>query len=950
MKDLTMDLLTVTCLVSAVVSFVFALVIFTLRRSARILQEKKWAIPFASTFFVLAGIYAVKFYVQLPHGNSSREWIAWTSAVVTFSASGVTNYLFCLAAFRLSEPAIRKRWFVRLRTVLVERWPATLIVLCSAGLIQMLYQIERLPDLIRILVLLPDNILSAVALLSMGLALSRNIRFRPDRLMARVAFLSSVGYALLYLAYGLKSIIVGGGADVFVFMAALLLKVGLFFPALSLLLLVSAPLTGIERLLKNITRKDREYLESEGIVRSICEELHLNRVELYVPLPGKLEKQIARFSYPLPKDDVEDPQIFTHQDGTDYDRVLRTGEPYIVNREEYAYSLIHRISKVSVPLFFHNAVIGCLKAETREERFTEVDLSNLKRIAIMVSPAVQTYREMFALNKLSHDLSALKIEVVEFDLERDLANIARLVHNVASSHIVGLLIEAGFEKYRACYPADESIQALVKDALETAEKEDFQSEDGLYRWLVNDLKISPPGKSFEPQTYGKFILGFETKNPVAYPPIGTSPICRRALTDLVNDTLLDFIRGYLNQLTDKLGEKLSGLRGTTLRDWHEVVASTARLARIPWVVVTCSERRDDQRLGEPVPLRLIERTEQPDCECREKASGFCLYLLDLPEGRKYCIQRKLTQSRHTIWFGVATQTFGAELDFISPWTYFLDHFCTIADSSLRLLEDRKRHINTIKHIRMINHHDVVNRARAIHSMYMRLISGLNKGTIQCSEKDKRLIKSYQSIHDHLDKMLQTSSQPSKYDERHGKSIDFILKSVLPLVEGQLAEHEIKFETIESRPGNSATLLDVPVYVAANLFLVLFDNARDALKYEKTNGNRREIKVVIDDSTAEHLTCSFIDNGPGVPPGLVHKLFVEPCQSSKPHSIGLGLFSAVHLLWAFDGNIAYYRQPENGNGTSAKTVFCVTFPRYQRKRAAEAGLAVMMSNQGSTKLS
>jgi hypothetical protein len=134
-----MKAITVICLVSALISFLLALTIFTLRRSARILPEKRWAKPFGLTFFVLGGMYALRFAVLILTGHLDPQYLVpltWTIKAITLTASGLTTYLIMLSAFRLAEPGLTPRWAKRLRTVLVKNRRVTLPILCFAGLIQ----------------------------------------------------------------------------------------------------------------------------------------------------------------------------------------------------------------------------------------------------------------------------------------------------------------------------------------------------------------------------------------------------------------------------------------------------------------------------------------------------------------------------------------------------------------------------------------------------------------------------------------------------------------------------------------------------------------------------------------------------------------------------------------------------------------------------------------------
>jgi hypothetical protein len=926
--------ITVICLVSALVSFLLALTIFTLRRSARILPEKRWAKPFGITFFVLGGMYSLRYAVLVLEGFLEAKYhvpLSWAVKVIVLSASGLTTYLIMLSAFRLAERALPERWAKTLRKVLVERRDVALTVLCFAGLIQIVPDVWRVNRWVRVSALLPDNAFSALALLSMGLVLFQNIHFRRDKFMARLVLWSSAGYALLYLVYFVNDVVslIANDKNLLMFTAALVLKMGLFFPAFSLLLLESAPLIGVEKLLKSITRQNKEYLESGGIVKSIRNELRLDRVDLYVRLPGNNENRIARFSYPL--NNEQDPQILEYEEGTSYHRVFTTREPDFMNHGDYSYRLLYRISEITVPIFFHDAVIACLKVQLGEEKFTEVDLSNLRRIATMISPAVQTYREMFALNKLSQDLSALQIEVDIFELDKDINRMCERIHNVTSSTVVGLSIEAGFCEYHGIDPHEESLHIEVNELLHVSlESEDFRSADGSLRWLSNELKMNPPARLWGEQVFGRFLFGIKDTEPTNYPPIGTSPLCRRALTDLVTDTLLDFIRGHLNQLTDQLGEKLSGFRGTDLQEWHAAVEDIAKSARLSWVVVS-SLNPGDEGFGNAEAVQLIDKIEAREYEDKWQSTKTGFSFCRVAEANVSCVIRKgLTQSGHTIWFGVAHEKFGPELEFISPWTYFLKHFCAIADSSLKVLIDRKQHRDGLKPMfdLAIGVHRLANLCREIHSIYVYLNDGLDRGTIQCSENEKTLIRAFQAHHDELEQLLQTFVGIKKRDERVGVPVIEILESVSKAVNGQLSKYNINFEIRGLREESRKTLVGVPVYVVTNAFSVIIDNAREAFSAQSPNGHKREITMLIDDSSEQNLICSVIDNGPGVPPPIIPRLFRKPCPTSKLKSHGFGLFGAYYLLWAFDGNITYHRERVRDVECS---VFRITLPRYRTKQ-------------------
>jgi signal transduction histidine kinase len=941
-----MKLLTLTCLVSAILSLVFGLVIITLRRSARILQEKKWANPFALTFFVLAVMYSLRFIGLLTEEKSSAEPAAQLSRLIEFlvySASGLTNYLFLLAAFRLSEPALRERWLRILRKILTNHAPLSLTVLCLAGLLQILEKWNLVRGWKMLLVLTPDAIFSALALVSMGLVLFRNIRFRRDRLMARVVLFSSVCYAVLYISYQLKLIeyLIDGRsplngsstpiADLLMFFSSLLLKFGLFFPAYSLMLLVSAPLTGIERLLKNVTRKDKEYLENGGIVKSICDELRLSRVRLYIRLPGDIET-MAVFAY-SPTSDIADrgPKVIEYKTDSDYDLVINRGEPKIVNREDYTF--LRRISRVMVPLYFHDSVIACLEVEASEERFTEVDLSNLKRIATMISPAVQTYREIFALNRLSQDLVRSQIEVRKYDFDKNVKKITRIVHDIISPSVTGISIENGFFEYRKTYPDKGVLRHEIEQLLDREiAVNDFTVPDRTCRWLAQELRIPVQGLLSEP-IFGKFIFGVKRgKEGTKHPTIGTNPACRQALSDLLTDTLLDFIRGYLNQLTDELGVRLSGLKSTTILDWHREVGETARGAKLLWTVSQCSDR-EERILGDDEHVSIVRYLEGPsqrgkwnrktttESEQLNEPIEIWFQTTDESESETRSVIRLILKgAQATLWFGVGRQGFGPELDYVSPWQYFLNNFGKIADSALlRLLIMEERHklmaeLHNIVAGTMLSGiiaHDLKGLATDLEGLAL----GLD-GLIVDRDRGKELIRRLKSKADFSKELRGFVTNVSDLDKRRPCSLAKAVKRAWEIADSSRSD-KIRFKKV--LPDDDS--IDVPFHAVANTLAIVVNNAKYAVQNARGEDSRIEICANVSEDE-RMVICDVIDSGPGVPEDEIPTLFKSPIESKKNGGTGVGLYFSRYLLRLYGADIEYLSQ----NDGAQKTTFRLLFPR------------------------
>lgn len=961
-------------LLSALTSLVFALVIFTLRRNARILREKRWATPFAYTFFVLAAIFLLRFFNLLIEEHlRGRSWVRLHNLIfiTIFACSGVTNYLLLISAFRLSEPAIDKQRFLLLNKFFKNRAYVrhiALALLLFAGLIKVGAEIEFVGARASTWFRLPDGIFSAFALILMGLVLYQNINSRRDRFMARVALLSSIGYGALYLLnlgdgilYLIQSISPGemnqaaSLAKLLALTASLILKFGLFFPGYALMLLISGPVGGIERLLSNVTRKQKEYLESSGILRSICEELQLSHVNLYIKLPGSYEHQIAHFAYPSSTNgNHQEPRKSPYRAGTDYDQVMKRGQAHShYNEKSYARIVrVQEISKVTVPVYFHNSVIACLEAEIGEERFTEADHSNFERIATMMSPAVQAYREMAALNRANQVLTQLQIDVTEYVMERDVRRITEIFRNIMSPLAAGISIEIGFSEYRCISSPSGQLEELLKAQLdEVIRAEHVIDEDGAYRWLKKELEISIGDSVYQKigkQVFGKFIFVTEKEEKKAeHPTMGTNPTFRRVISDLLTDTLLDFVRGYLNQLTDRLGVRLAGLKGTSVADWRQEVEKTAQESKILWVVA--SYPNGETRLGDDSALEIVKGLESPDQKdnWKNKEEDLGLYSFDQPQAETFHVIKKvLKHTRATLWLGVARQGFGSELDYVSPWKYFLYNFCKIADSALQRILDMERRRKDLAEAQSIAVammttgnviHRLVGHAVGLIETAGALNIAIKDGRLRGNEHHKEMIASFLPTCDKIEDLVKLLTGVFKPDERRPCSLDEAVKYALELVEGSALKYGITI--VPEIPLDA--VIDIPFHAAANTIAIVLDNAKDAIRHAKVKNGIIQITVR---ETEDKFICDIIDDGPGVPPDVVPKILKEVSKSNKPNSHGVGLYFSLHLLQAFNGDIILTdpgpslvsgaRRPHGVSGEiiatppgpEPKTTFSIIFPK------------------------
>lgn len=86
---------------------------------------------------------------------------------------------------------------------------------------------------------------------------------------------------------------------------------------------------------------------------------------------------------------------------------------------------------------------------------------------------------------------------------------------------------------------------------------------------------------------------------------------------------------------------------------------------------------------------------------------------------------------------------------------------------------------------------------------------------------------------------------------------------------------------------------------------LLANSIDALG---SDGGRIVMEVLLEESSA--VTIAVSDNGPGIPPEMVNRLF-EPFSTTKPLGTGLGLFLSAETARTLGGSLRYVNAPGGG---------------------------------------
>lgn len=965
-------------LLSALGTLLFALVLYSLLKRAISPQEKRWAVPFARTFWVLAALYAVLIITYRVYNTTAGShvehglgYLFLQSLIPCFSA--MTNYLFFISGSRLwettldfdkeasyetqsHEPIKEHRIKVGKKSISKRHLKLALgVVLILSALLQIAALAKGLPKWAEEWAAFPDDVLSFIALIYMGVALYQNSKSRRERLLpwerviTWLGLLSSIGYAIIYFLWGMGELrrfvertLPGASEDdlklipsLLVSLISLPFKFWIFYSGYSLLLLISGPLQGIETLLDKITRGEKELLDKDGILRSVWEELHAERVGLFIKLPGVEENMIEHHEFPpRPGRMSQDPTRFTLQPNELYDKVMKSGITKIKPLPGESRWAAQKPSKVGVPVYFHDSVIACLEVSIGKGKFTKVDRVKLERIATLIALALQAYREMFAINKITDDAGRLQIEVQNYDMKRDVDEITRIIHNVISSLSTGISIEMGFEEYKKIEPEKGPLDKPTRRQLD-AKDGDKVAEDARVdrRWLSNELKFMD--KKVGKQVLGKFILATDkVSRRRQHPTLGTNESFLLAVSDLATDTLLDFTRGRLNQLTDLLGKRLNSQGVRTPADWCLAVEKTAQEAGLSWAVVSYSDGEDGM-IGDESAVKLVRRLEQPDLTEKwdEKEDGFWLYSLDEQEANAYHVIRKsLVDSVReqdeppaTLWLGVEREGFGQELRYISPWEFFLFHFCEIASTALhrlREIEYQKKRMGEVQSIIAGTlivgplTHNLASVGRSLGNTAEELMSvGVDESNRDVLMEDLR--RQREKINSLLPKIEEI------YEERDLHQpcpLDEVVERAVERVESYSAKFDVRIEKCVP----AGLLIDVPFDGAASTLAIVIENAKEAIggMLGKGKSGKGLIRIGVRE-TEDKIICDVVDSGPGIPDRLRGRLLKEVCKNNtKENSHGVGLLFSAHLLRYYEGDIKITEF-----GPEPNTTVSIYFPKY-----------------------
>jgi hypothetical protein len=555
-------------LITAILAGACGAVILYLRKEA--VSAERWAKYFGCGFL----IYAMQYLLQVVAGYWNSEDLARAFAVL---GSSLNNLFFLASACALLG---KKRL-----------WPRWAPIAAFIGLVAILppdeYSWSRLPD----------SIFSAYCLGSVGYAASTNIGFRLRRRFTLTALLVAGLYAFIQIAYGLNPLQAYEGwplpsrwlktllnisdpkamlnfLDAFDIALVLPLKFGLFFLAFYLLIqaIVVVSSSSSREMLEGILNGRLEYLSGEGIAKSIGQNIKADVVELSLLLPGRSKKRMAIFKWDKEAEPRSEPEIkqLPSPEESVVGMVLKRGMEvrWPNSHRGFAASLFSvddtqsKTPLVAVPIRFHGAIIGCLSAEWKTGRsFSETAVQHLRDLAGLVSPAVQSYREVAALDQLSYRFTRWQIEQLKVVDEDGVQVVADILHDILSPLATDVTMDFGFrrlrgaksEKERYSYilqkePGDEVAEAIVG----------FGEECEIIRSRLVITRMNKGDNNPSFLQIGNLALVIRSeRDELERPTLATNYIYRRTVGAVVADALLDIVREHFTPLLKDFGVRLN---------------------------------------------------------------------------------------------------------------------------------------------------------------------------------------------------------------------------------------------------------------------------------------------------------------------------------------------------------------------------------------------------------
>lgn len=822
--------------------------------------------------------------------------------------------------------------------------PITLIVLLPAAFTTAanFYYVETESPLAATITRLPDALISAACLGLFGFATMGNFLTHHRHWWAVGVIFIGLVYGSIQLAYAASPVYAKWREDEIqavlkdaqynpkpsdpveyvdstIFFLALPLKMLLFVPAFYLFFTLVIAAHDFRKVLRVVTERKRSYLSNDGIVEAIGQSVSADRVELFIKLPG--EETPSAWCIPWPP--AVEPPYYLLLNGSADPRLLEVFDGREQVPSQHSGEMMRQIHaslspealrlQVMLPVKFHGAVVGCLKVTFGQSRkYNYAALQQLRSMADLLAPAVQDYRALASLDQLSDRFARLQVQQPSNSFDETTRNMAHILHDVLSPLATGLILEAGFKpthifngatefhgvlKEQAAYYKYESQDLTTRVVHITA---GVVEEERVY---TDKLNVTPREDSQKRFPIGNLVLILPSLHDEPNrPTLGDYDLYRRTVASHTADAFLDLVRDHLGYELNGLSINLNA-ETLTREEWLTHIQKMAGFVGLLWVGVT--QTGNSKVLGDPAFAEcILPKLDQKMKDKLEAEQISCVPFHDKETGTHHVMRIGLKKSGHQVWFGIARDGFGFELEFPSPWKAFLEDFSEIVDSFLAALfeieKSKEKVAKMAEELAVMNialttghlMHQLANKVDEQLFPAESLSDAAGRGDLKVDDAQLTQIEAILGAARVMKRLVSIFKNVTSTNRQRPCSLRHVVAQAM-----KFHEHVGKSGvTFENKVKDEEFSVDVPYNVALFAIANLIGNSKDAIvERRKQVGDGYVGKIVIEARlTREEVICYVEDNGSGIPPSVKEELYTLG-KTGKPQHNGWGLYFTKHSL-------------------------------------------------------
>lgn len=939
-------------LTSVIVAFAFAILLLSSKEAKKI--AGRW-VTYAGWAFLAYGFQYVFRLVGWLLKDFEGDGYFYLKVALNFLAnlgSGVNNLFFLAAAAVLLNK----------RTPFLKRGIFTAIVMTTATLTTAANFYFKSPWA-SASGRLPDSLISAFCLGLFGYAMMINFFTHQHRFWAISSLIIALLYGSIQLVYAVNPVraqleqnsiqqiliqeeyTLGPDAEVdfldnALFTVALPMKMLIFLPPFYLFFTLVIAAHDFRKVLHVVTEQKKPYLSSDGIVAAIGTSISATVVEVFIKLPGTAPKAAWRIAWPrsenlasfilLDSQHRVDRRLLNALNGQSEIPLQQSGDK--MQKIHTSSPPINDVPSVALPIKFHGAAIGCLKAEFRKPRnFNYAALQQLVSMADLLAPAVQDYRALASIDQLSERFARLQVQKPGAEFHQTTEEMGKILYDVLSPLAVGLLLEVGFQSKRVREGTGESRRLLDEQTVDHEGKDSTtyveKKEVFPVKVYKSPLVATDRHDPFRTLLLGNLVLILPSKHDkINHPTLGDYSLHRRAITSQAADGFLDLTREHLSFELKKLSVALNA-EALTQESWLTSIQELCRKVELLWVSVTKTD--DTRTLGDPAGEQIIPNLTDEQRKTLEAQPLSSVPYKDESTKTHHVMRIDLEKSRHQLWFGVEREGFGVELEFPSPWKTFLEDFSEITDSALASLFEVQKSKETLAKLAEDKTfvymgitskyvmHELTNKVDAQQLSAESIWKTVERGGISLDANQRAQMKAIHNSATVMKELMAILNKATKPDERGVFALREVVTKAAEFYE-YLNVHDIK---IRNRVKEDLWI-KMPFNAARFAIANLIGNSKDAIEErikEREPDYTGEIRIEAK-SESDSVICYVIDNGPGIPQEILDRLY--QLGSTKDGHHGEGLYLTHRSLSENGGEIKLLEFCRGG------TKFSIKFPRAQ----------------------